>query len=138
MQKVIDYLINDLKLKDGDVVVLGNSYGPDSMALMDILLKLSEKIDISIVVAHVNHNVRSESFQEKDLLESFCMNKKVIFESMVIEQYGDDNFENEARTIRYNFFEDLIKKYNANYLFTAHHGDDLIETILMRIVRGST
>ena len=138
MQKVIDYLNNELKLKDGDIIVLGNSYGPDSMALMDILWKISKKIDISIVVAHVNHNVRSESFQEKDLLESFCVDKKVVFESMIIEQYGDDNFENEARTIRYNFFEDLIKKYNANYLFTAHHGDDLIETILMRIVRGST
>ena len=57
---------------------------------------------------------------------------------MVIEQYGDDNFHNEARNIRYNFFEDLIRKYNANYLFTAHHGDDLIETIIMRIARGST
>ena len=57
---------------------------------------------------------------------------------MKIEKYGDDNFHNEARTIRYNFFESLVKKYNANYLMTAHHGDDLIETILMRIVRGST
>ena len=43
-----------------------------------------------------------------------------------------------ARIIRYDFFKDLIKKYNAKYLFTAHHGDDLIETILMRIIRGSS
>ena len=56
---------------------------------------------------------------------------------MKIEKYGDDNFHNEARNIRYHFFEDIVLKYNANYLMTAHHGDDLIETILMRLVRGS-
>ena len=57
---------------------------------------------------------------------------------MTIEDYGDDNFHSEAHTKRYNFFDEIVKKYNAKYLFTAHHGDDLIETILMRIVRGST
>ncbi len=138
MQKVFDFLEKDLKLKDGDVIVLGNSYGPDSMALLDILIRIRKKIDISIIVAHVNHNVRKESAKEKEDLEAFCSEKKLIFESMIIERYGDDNFENEARNIRYNFFEDLIRKYNANYLFTAHHGDDLIETVIMRIVRGST
>lgn len=138
MHKVIDFLEKELKLKDGDIIVLGNSFGPDSMALLDILLKIRKKINISIIVAHVNHNVRKESTKEKEDLEAFCRGKNVIFESMIIEQYGDDNFENEARNIRYNFFEDLVRKYNANYLFTAHHGDDLIETIIMRIVRGST
>jgi len=138
MQKVFDFLIKDLKLKKGDVIVLGNSYGPDSMALLNVLLKIKEKMDISIVVAHVNHNLRKESAQEKIDLENYCKDKEIIFESMIIEQYGDDNFHNEARNIRYNFFEDLVKKYSANYLFTAHHGDDLIETIIMRIARGST
>ena len=138
MHKVIDYLNKEIKLKNGDIIILGNSFGPDSMALLDILLKMSKKIDLAIIVAHVNHNVRSESIEEKRRLEAFCNEKKLIFETMTIEQYGDDNFENEARNIRYNFFEDLVRKYNANYLFTAHHGDDLIETVLMRIVRGST
>ena len=56
---------------------------------------------------------------------------------MTITKYSDDNFENEARTIRYKYFDDLMKKYNGTYLMTAHHGDDLIEKILMKIVRGS-
>ena len=43
MDKVINYLMNDLKLKDKDIIVIGNSAGPDSMALTDILLKLREK-----------------------------------------------------------------------------------------------
>ena len=138
MNKVINFLENELYLKENDVIVLGNSYGPDSMALLNVLLDIRKKRNIKIIIAHVNHNLRKESAKEKIDLESFCLENNLVFESMVIEQYGDDNFHNEARNIRYNFFEDLIRKYNANYLFTAHHGDDLIETIIMRIARGST
>ena len=138
MNRVIDFLLNTIKLKDGDTIVLGNSAGPDSMCLLNILLDIRKKIDIKIVCAHVNHNVRRESESEQEFLMNYCKEHDCVFETMKIEKYGDDNFHNQARKIRYNFFEDLVKKYDANYLMTAHHGDDLIETILMRIVRGST
>lgn len=138
MDKVIDFLVNEVKLKDGDTIVLGNSGGPDSMCLLTILLRLREKYHLNIVSAHVNHNVRSESAAEKEFLMNYCKDNNVGFEAMTIERYGDDNFHNQARKIRYNFFNDVVKKYDANYLMTAHHGDDLVETILMRMVRGST
>lgn len=138
MKDAYDFLINNIKLKDRDTIILGISGGPDSMALLNLLIKVREKIDLKLVCAHVNHNVRKASFKEKEFLENYCYDKKVTFESMIIEKYGDDNFHNEARNIRYKYFEELVDKYNANYLMTAHHGDDLIETILMRIVRGST
>ena len=108
------------------------------MALMDVLLKLRKKFNLSIVCAHVNHKLRVESDDEMVWLEDFCKKKDVIFEKMIINNYGDDNFHNEARNFRYNFFESLVHKYGAKYLMTAHHGDDLMETILMRIARGST
>ncbi len=138
MDKVIDFLVNEVKLKEGDTIVLGNSGGPDSMCLLTILLRLREKYHLNIVSAHVNHNVRSESAAEKEFLMNYCKDNNVGFEAMTIERYGDDNFHNQARKIRYNFFNDVVKKYDANYLMTAHHGDDLVETILMRMVRGST
>ena len=120
-----------------DRIVVGCSTGPDSMALVDMLLKIRDKYQLSIIIAHVNHNVRKESFEEAKFLEEYCNKNNLIFESMIIENYGDDNFHNEARFIRYNFFENIVHKYEADYLMTAHHGDDLIETILMRMVRGS-
>lgn len=135
MNEVFNYL--DRLLCLDDVVVLGCSGGPDSMALLNILLYYRKKKNISIICCHVNHNVRDESYNEMNALEELCAKEKMCFEKMVIEKYGDDNFENEARNIRYTFFEDVVNKYNANYLMTAHHGDDLIETILMKIVRGS-
>lgn len=138
MKRVKEFLIKEVKIKDNDTIVLGNSGGPDSMYLLNVLLDLRKKLNLKIVCAHVNHNVRVESEKEQEFLMNYCKDHDVLFEVMKIEKYGDDNFHNQARTIRYNFFEDIVKKYDANYLMTAHHGDDLIETILMRIVRGST
>lgn len=128
---------NSFSFNNGDIIVVGCSAGPDSMALIDMLLKIREKYSLSLIVAHVNHNVREESYEEAEYVKKYCEENFIVFETMIIEEYGDDNFENEARTIRYNFFDSVVQKYNANYLMTAHHGDDLVETILMRIVRGS-
>ena len=134
----IDLLYKDMELERGDFVVLGCSYGPDSMALFKTLLELRKTKDINIVCAHVNHGKRKASDLEKEELEEFCKKNNVIFEYMKIDRYGDDNFHNEARNIRYQFFEQIVRKYQAKYLLTAHHGDDLMETILMRLTRGST
>ena len=104
MDKVIEYLIKEIKIKDNDVIVLGNSAGPDSMFLLNALLKIREKYNIKIVNAHVNHNVRKESDSEEIFLMNYCKEHNVLFESMKIEEYSQDNFHNQARNIRYNFF----------------------------------
>ena len=128
---------NEFLFNKGDRIVIGCSSGPDSMALVDMLLKIRNKYELVLIVAHVNHNVRDESVIEEEYLRKYCEENNLVFEAMTIEDYGDDNFHNEARNIRYNFFENIVYKYEANYLMTAHHADDLMETILMRIVRGS-
>ena len=133
MIKVEDHFV----FHKNDIIVVGCSTGPDSMALVDLLLKIRDKYSLSIIVAHVNHNVRQQSYEEADFLKKYCEDNNLVFESMIIENYGDDNFHNEARNIRYQFFDTIVHKYGAHYLMTAHHGDDLVETVLMRIVRGS-
>ena len=127
----------DFNFHKNDRIVVGCSAGPDSMALVDSLLKVRDKYNLVLIIAHINHNLRKQSVNEESFLREYCNNNNLIFEGMLIENYGDDNFHNEARNIRYNFFHSIIKKYDAQYLMTAHHGDDLTETILMRIVRGS-
>ena len=138
MKKVYEFIKEELKVTPNDSVIIGVSGGADSMTLLHILLKVREATHFNIVCAHVNHGMRKESDDEKVMVEQFCKINNVGFEYMKIEEYSDDNFHNEARTIRYGFFESLLKKYNSKYLLTAHHGDDLIETVLMRLVRGST
>lgn len=133
---MIDILKN-LSLLQNEKIVVGCSAGPDSMALVDMLLKVRDQYHLTLIVAHVNHNKREQSYEEAEFLKKYCLENGIVFESMIIENYGDDNFHNEARNIRYHFFENIVHKYEAKYLMTAHHGDDLMETILMRIVRGS-
>ena len=120
-----------------DVIVIGCSSGPDSMGLVDMLQRIRPKYSLQLIVAHVNHNLRAQSVQEEEYLKNYCKRHQIMFECMTITEYGDDNFHNEARNIRYDFFGKVVHKYNANYLMTAHHGDELIETKLMRITRGS-
>ena len=139
MDKAYELLFNNLGISYGDSVVVACSGGADSMALLHMLCRLKKALDIEIICAQVNHNTgRAGQAEEQKFVEEYCRNNNVVFEGMTIEDYGDDNFHNEARTKRYSYFGELVKKYNAKYLFTAHHGDDLTETILMRIVRGST
>lgn len=127
----------DKTLKENETLITATSGGPDSMALLSLLIKLSQTKKITIICAHVNHNLRKESQEEAIMVEKYANENNLIFEKMEINHY-EGNTENYARTQRYNFFEKLIKKFNATYLLTAHHGDDLTETILMRMVRGSS
>lgn len=121
-----DYIFNNY-------VVIGVSAGPDSMCLLNILQKKTNKI----IVCHINHNVRKESIEEEEYITKYCKDNNLILEKMTIKDYQENNFENEARKKRYTFYEETLKKYNSNTLLLAHHGDDLIETVLMKIARGS-
>ena len=118
-------------------VVIAVSGGPDSMALLNLLSKIKKEKRLKLICAHVNHKLRKESAKEAEMVKLYCKQNNIIFEYMEINEYKG-NTENYAREKRYDFFERLIKKYSSPYLFTAHHGDDLIETIMMRLIRGSS
>ena len=133
--KEAEIFLNNL-LNKNDTLVVGVSGGPDSMCLLSMLLKLKDKYNLKIICAHVNHKVRKESDDEKTFVENYALINNIIFEYTELE-YENDFSEDIARKKRYKFFDELVSKYNAKFLLTAHHGDDEIETIMMRIVRGS-
>lgn len=113
--------------------IVACSFGPDSMALLDMLIK--EEFDI--VVAHVNYHKRKESNLEEELLKKYCSERNAVCE--VLDTAGltcDKNFQEWARELRYKFFADLIKKYDAKAVLVAHQQDDVIETYLMQKKRG--
>jgi len=135
MDKTIKYLKAILDIND--VVVVGVSGGPDSMCLLHLLNDLKKELKLKIIVAHMNHKVRVESEEEEEYVRNFSKDNNLIFELYELKENIKSNFHSEARIIRYKFFEDLVNKYKAKYVMTAHHSDDLMETILMRIGRGS-
>ena len=136
MDEAYSFLVNDIGISDS--VIVACSGGPDSMALLSLVVSIKRVFDLKVIVAHINHNVRRESESEKNFVYDYCISNDLIFEYMKIDSYSEDNFESEARDKRYKFFDELCLKYNCKYVLTAHHGDDLMETILMRIVRGSS
>ena len=127
------------KLLKDKTVIVSCSGGPDSMALLSLVNSIKDEYNIKVVVAHVNHKVREESDEEALMVETYAEEYHDDFELFEITKYHEKvNFHEDARKIRYNFLKDLKNKYGADYLLTAHHGDDLTETILMRITRGSS
>ena len=133
MERVIEF-INSLNIDKDSYVIVACSGGPDSMMLLHVLHTLNYKV----VCAHVNHKTRVETEEEYQFVQNYCDINNILFEGTEITESVSENFENYAREFRYNFFQDLAKKYNTSYLFTAHHGDDLVETVLMRVTRGSS
>lgn len=136
MDKSIDFITNNIV--NNSTIVVAVSGGPDSIVLLNILNNLKEKYNYKIVCAHVNHKLRQESEEEEIFVKNICINNNIIFEKIDFDTYITKNIESEAHDRRYTFFEEIIKKYNSNYLLTAHHGDDLVETILMKLTRGSS
>lgn len=133
MKEMFEFL-KKLNIDKNKPLVVATSGGPDSMALLHIL----KTNGYNLICAHVNHNLREVSKQEYIFVENYCKENNIIFEGMEIKSYKNNKFtETEAREKRYNFFIEILNKYKTDILLTAHHGDDLIETILMRLVRGS-
>lgn len=135
MKRELEFL--EENITDNSKVIIACSGGPDSMCLLNLLIKLKINKNLELIVAHVNHKLRSASDDEAKMVEEYAKKNNVTFELQELDYQNAKFSEDDAHRKRYKFFKSLIKKYKANYLVTAHHGDDLIETILMRIARGS-
>ena len=117
-------------------VIAGVSGGPDSMAMLYLL----HRFDIDTVVVHCNYQLRGgASDADQELVEDICMHWKMECVSLRFDSLkeSDGNFQDWARSRRYQAFEDIKNEYTANLILTAHHQDDQLETILQKVLRGS-
>lgn len=125
-------------------IVVGVSGGPDSLSLLHFLWKRREKWGIQLVCAHLDHMFRGkESELEGEFVKAFCEERSIPFEFKQVnvpkrmEQTGLSS-QVAGREERYAFYKEVMEKYQYSTLMLGHHGDDQIETILMRLTRGST
>ena len=130
-------------IQNGDSIVIGVSGGPDSMTLLNVLINLKQKLEISkIVVATVNHMIREEAEEETKFVENFCESHGIEFylkKVDVQEEARSKKISTElaGRNARYDFFEEVLKKTGSNKIATAHNLNDNAETVLMNLLRGS-
>ena len=123
-------------MSSGGVVSAGgvvSSGGVDSICLLHILHTLGYKV----VLAHVNHNKRVESNLEEQAMNFLAKTMNIPFEVINYHYEGNDNFHNDAHKIRYDFYKRVADKYNTKIITTAHHLDDLAETIIIKLISGS-
>ncbi len=111
------------------------SGGADSI----YLLYKSVEYTKNIVVLHINHQTRPECNSESLFIQEICQNLEVEFIELLAEGLSLDmpNFEDCARKERYRLFLEYSQKNNISHILTAHHQDDLVETVLLKMFRGS-
>lgn len=115
-------------------VVLAISGGIDSMVLLDIMIG---RQDLErIIVAHVDHGMRPDSEADRQFVEGVARGHGLEFCSVEL-QLGSAASEDLARKKRYEWLNQVVKKYQAEALITAHHQDDVIETIFINLLRGT-
>jgi tRNA(Ile)-lysidine synthase len=131
-------------IERGDTVVVAVSGGADSVALLMGLFMLTEEFGYRLVVCHVDHGLRGEeSRQDAEFVKELANRLGLPFELgefqvAEIAQGTGQSIQVAAREVRYGFFERVMRAYDANKLAVAHHADDQAETILMRILRGTS
>lgn len=112
--------------------ILAVSGGIDSMVLLEKFFRDEPE---NIVVAHFNHGTRTSADLDEQFVSSRCEELKVPFETMKI-MLGEGVSEELARKKRYNFLYHVANKYSGE-IYTAHHLDDLIESIAINLIRGT-
>ncbi|MBO0475974.1 tRNA lysidine(34) synthetase TilS [Vagococcus sp. DIV0080] len=123
----------------GEKVLVAVSAGVDSTVLFHLLHHLPISLKPQIIVAHVDHQLRESSTEESQFVASVCQKRQVPFFNKVWKDGAmvTTNMEQAARDVRYGFFSEVMEQEGIRCLLTAHHEDDQIETMMMRLVGGS-
>src|SRR5688572_19923887 len=122
----------NLKISPGKYVV-AVSGGVDSMVLLDLL---RQKSKLELIVAHFDHGVREESARDRKLVQRIAKSYGLPF------FYAEGNLgpkvgEALAREARYAFLRKIQEEQGAEAIITAHHQDDMLETAIMNLLRGT-
>ena len=124
-------------------IVIAFSGGRDSVALFDLFYRYKKEFNLKLLAAYVNHNLRgADSKIERDFVENFASDRRIEIRVKSIEpsfwkEKSGESVEMRARSVRYGYFTEITQKESADYIATAHHLDDKIETFFINILRSS-
>jgi tRNA(Ile)-lysidine synthetase-like protein len=122
-----------------EVYIIAISGGVDSVVLLDMIARKKPETGVEkplYIVAHFDHGIRSDSSEDAKFVESLAKNYGMAFVTKRAD-LGEGASEESARTVRYEFLFNEMKKHNAESVITAHHQDDVIETMIVNILRGT-
>lgn len=126
----------------GDRVLIGLSGGADSVCLLTVLNELRERLHFELGAMHINHGLRKEAGEDEAYSKELCEKYGISFYSERIDvvTYADNrglSTEEAGRILRYEAFDKCMIINGYNKLATAHHANDLAETMLLFLARGT-
>lgn len=143
----VDKVFKNIKeyklINENDNIVVGVSGGPDSMALLYVLLELRKELNFNIIICHVNHGVRGQdALSDRIFVEDKSKDLGLLFHYIDVDMEGyakkmKITAEEAGRELRYNFFRDVLRLYGGGKIAVAHNKNDQAETLLLRIMRGT-
>jgi tRNA(Ile)-lysidine synthase len=133
MKQIIDLLNQSIKNIKKQKLIVSVSGGVDSMALLHLL----HMQNYELIVVHFNHLKRDQSIYEAEMVQDYCESKHIPFHYFTINVEENGNFHHQAHLLRQHYLLDVAKETKSNYILTAHHLDDLLESILIKFTRGS-
>ena len=130
---------NLLALTDSNKIATSVSGGIDSMIMLHMLMKFSAKFNKEIYAITIDHNLRATSKQDAEFVYDYCAQNNVKCEILTWEHDNNlSNIQANAREARYSLMTDFCKKNDIDILLTAHHADDQIENLFIKLSRGAS
>ena len=139
LQKFQNHIIQNFDFLIGRRLLLASSGGLDSMVMVDLF----HKLPFDIAIAHCNFQLRGmESFEDQNFVQNYAETNNI---ELFITQFDTEAFAEDyklstqvaARELRYSWFYELLETKKYDYILTAHHADDNLETFLINFVRGT-
>lgn len=143
LTKSKEFIKEEYLLSQGDNILIALSGGPDSVALLRLLLKLKKNYNLSLSAVYVNHNLRPKALKKEiKFCRELCEKYKIEFylketDIPKLAKSEKKSVEEIARSERYRFFKELVNAHNFSKIALGHHKDDQVETILFKISRGT-
>ena len=143
-KKVEQYMLQHHLIKRNSHLLVACSGGVDSMALLHFLHKKTNNFSFQLSCVHVDHMLRGEeSYEDLQFVKAYCDVRGIPFYGKsipipeIVERDGG-NVQAICRKERYNYFEQIMQQIEADFLVTAHHADDQVETVLMSLTKNSS
>lgn len=142
-EKVLKFNKRNNLFQRGDKIIVGVSGGKDSVCLLDVLDRCREEWDLTLLVLHVNHGLRGEdSDRDEKFVENLAKQRGLEFygEKVDVRQVSKERkmTEEEAgRYVRYQIMRHVCMEKGFDKIAVAHHQDDVAETVLFQLFRGS-